>query len=97
MPDLASRGRAWSAWRLAAIQEPGPLHAFYLRLARRRGPGIAIIAVARKLAVLAWHLLNDDVDFHPSVHGRLWPAEPHLRMFFQRRCLVRVILTLIVE
>jgi hypothetical protein len=26
-------------------------------------PGIAIIAVARKLAVLAWHLLTDEVDY----------------------------------
>jgi transposase len=47
----------------AAIRVPGPLHAFYARVARRRGPGIAIIAVARKLAVLAWHLLSDEADY----------------------------------
>jgi transposase len=41
---------------------PGPLHAFYARVADRRGPGIALVAVARKLAVLAWHLLTHDTD-----------------------------------
>jgi transposase len=53
----------------AAIRVPGPLHAFYARVARRRGPGIAIIAVARKLAVLAWHLLTDDVDYRWAPTG----------------------------
>jgi transposase len=42
---------------------PGPLHAFYGRVAGRRGHAIAIVAVARKLAVLAWHLLTHDVDY----------------------------------
>ncbi len=40
----------------AAIRVPGHLHAFYQRLRSRRGAQIAIVAVARKLAVLAWHL-----------------------------------------
>jgi hypothetical protein len=42
---------------------PGPLHAFYARVASRRGHATAIVAVARKLAILAWHLLTDDVDY----------------------------------
>ena len=33
------------------------------RIAARRGHAIAIVAVARKLAILAWHLLTDDVDY----------------------------------
>jgi transposase len=48
---------------LGATRVPGPLHAFYGRVAGRRGHAIAIVAVARKLAVLAWHLLTDDVDY----------------------------------
>jgi transposase len=48
---------------LGAIKVPGPLHAFYARVADRRGPGIALVAVARKLAVLAWHLLTHDTDY----------------------------------
>jgi transposase IS116/IS110/IS902 family protein len=48
---------------LGAVRVPGPLHAFHGRVAARRGHAIAIVAVARKLAVLAWHLLSHDVDY----------------------------------
>ena len=40
------------------IRTPGPLRAFYERVRARRGAQIAIVAVARKLAVLFWHLLT---------------------------------------
>ena len=48
---------------LGAARVPGPLHAFYGRVAGWRGHAIAIVAVARKLAVLAWQLLTHDVDY----------------------------------
>jgi transposase len=47
----------------AAVRVPGPLRASYVRLAARRGPSIAAVAIARKLAVLAWHLLTHDADY----------------------------------
>ncbi|MEK6719805.1 MAG: IS110 family transposase [Chloroflexota bacterium] len=51
----------------AAVRVPGPLHAFHARLLRRRhSSGVAVVAVARKLAVLAWHLLSADADFRFS-------------------------------
>jgi transposase len=56
----------------AAVRCPGPLAGFYLRIKRRRGAGVAIVAVARKLAVLVWHLLTKDVDYAwspPSATG----------------------------
>jgi transposase len=46
-----------------AIRTPGPLHAFHGRIATRRGKQIAICATARKLTVLAWHLLTKDEDY----------------------------------
>ena len=46
-----------------AIPTPGPLRAFHARIATRRGKQIAICATARKLAVLAWHLLSNDEDY----------------------------------
>lgn len=42
----------------AAIGSPGPLRAFFRRVERRRGTQVALVAVARKLVVLAWHLLT---------------------------------------
>jgi hypothetical protein len=43
-----------------------PLRAFHLRIKSRRGANVAVVAVARKLAVLAWHLLTRDADFRWS-------------------------------
>ena len=47
----------------AAVRAPGPLRAFYVRIKARRGPAIAAVATARKLAILAWHLLTEDADY----------------------------------
>jgi transposase len=46
----------------SAARSPGPLAGFHARLKTRRGGGIAIVATARKLAVLVWHLLSKDED-----------------------------------
>ena len=41
-----------------AVRTPGPLRAFFGRVKARRGEQKAVVAVARKLVVLAWHLLS---------------------------------------
>lgn len=41
----------------------GPLHAFYQRVKARRGHGKAIVATARKLAVLFWCMLTRGEDY----------------------------------
>jgi transposase len=46
-----------------AVSTPGPMRAFYERVRVRRGHQIAIVAVARKLAVLFWHLLTREQDY----------------------------------
>ena len=50
-----------AAW--AAIKTPGPLRAFYQRVRARRGAQIAIVAVARKIAILCWQLLTKQQDY----------------------------------
>ncbi len=65
---ITKQGRAHARGALAeaawvAVKTPGPLRAFYQRVRARRGPHIAVIAVARKLAVLAWHLLTREEDY----------------------------------
>lgn len=50
-----------AAW--AAAKAPGPLHAFFVRIRARRGHQVAAVAVARKLAVLCWHLLTKGEDY----------------------------------
>ncbi len=46
-----------------AVLQPGPLHAFYERTKARRGHGKAIVATARKLAILFWCMLNRSEDY----------------------------------
>ena len=50
-----------AAW--AAAKAPGPLHAFFVRIRAKRGHQIAAVAVARKLAVLCWHVLTKERDY----------------------------------
>lgn len=50
-----------AAW--AAAKTPGPLRAFFIRIRARRGHQIAAVAVARKLAVLCWHMLTKQQDY----------------------------------
>jgi hypothetical protein len=59
---------AWSASRAG-----GPLRAFFQRIKARRGSQIAVVATARKLTVLAWHLVTKDQDYafaRPSLVSR---------------------------
>jgi transposase len=50
-----------AAWAAAAAA--GPLHAFFVRIKTRRGQQIAVVATARKIAVLVWHLLTKGEDY----------------------------------
>lgn len=65
---IAKAGRAHvrgvlveAAW--SAVRAPGPLRAFYRRVAARRGYQKAIVATARKMTILAWHLAVNDEDY----------------------------------
>ena len=50
----------------ATIRAPGPLAGFHARVKARRGGGVATVAVARKLAVIAWHLLTKDEGYRDA-------------------------------
>jgi transposase len=66
-----------AAW--VAVRSPGPLRAFGERIRARRGGQVAAVAVARKIATLAWHLLAKGEDYafaRPSLHrAKLRDAE----------------------
>lgn len=50
-----------AAW--AAARSPGPLRAFFQRIAAKRGKHIAAVATARKLAMIIWHMLTKETDY----------------------------------
>jgi transposase len=42
---------------------PGPLGAFFRRVAKRRGYNVAVVATARKLVVIAWQMLKSNEPY----------------------------------
>jgi transposase len=65
---ISKRGCAAARWALVeaawiVVLQPGPLHGFYDRTRARRGHGKAIVATARKLAILFWHMLTRGEDY----------------------------------
>jgi transposase len=50
-----------AAWQ--TVRSPGPMRPFYERVRARRGTHVAAVAVARKLAVLIWHMLTKEEDY----------------------------------
>ena len=65
---ISKRGSASARWALveaawSTVLQPGPLHAFYERTKARRGHGKAIVATARKLAILFWCMLTRGEDY----------------------------------
>ena len=45
------------------VHQPGPMRAFYERIRARRGHQVAVVAVARKLAVLFWCMLTREEQY----------------------------------
>jgi transposase len=65
---ISKRGSPSARWALVeaawtAVNQPGPLHAFYERTRVRRGHGKAIVATARKLSILFWCMLTRGEDY----------------------------------
>jgi len=60
---ISKQGRCQARWLLVeaahcAVRCPGPLRGFFLRIQRRKGTNVAVVAAARKLAVIIWHMLT---------------------------------------
>jgi transposase len=59
---ISKRGRCMARWLLVeaahcAVRSAGPLRGYFLRLKARKGTNVAIVAAARKLTVVVWHML----------------------------------------
>ena len=75
---ISKQGSPQARWALveaarSVAQQPGPLHAFYERIRARKGHNKAVVAVARKLAVLFYCMLTREQDYahqQPSLTAR---------------------------
>jgi len=60
---ITKRGNGKARWLLIQAAQhlskhPGPLGVFFRRLLHRKNRNVAVVATARKLAVIAWHMLT---------------------------------------
>jgi transposase len=60
---ITKRGNVQARWMLvqaaqSVARHPGPLGAFFRRLKRKKNHNVAVVAVARKLVTIAWHMLT---------------------------------------
>ena len=61
---ITKQGASHARWMLVqAAQQvgrhPGPLGVFFRRLAKRKNRNVAVVAAARKLVTIAWHMLKN--------------------------------------
>jgi transposase len=66
--SITKRGNGHARWMLVqaaqhVAKHPGPLGVFFRRLAKKKNRNVAVVATARKLVVLAWHLLTKNEPY----------------------------------
>lgn len=69
---ITNQGASHVRWLLVQATQhldrhPGPFGAFVRKLQRRKNRNIAIVAAARKLAILAWHVLHTGEPYRYAV------------------------------
>jgi transposase len=65
---ITKQGARHARWLLVqaaqhAALHPGPIGAFFRRIARKKNRNVAVVAVAHKLVVLAWHMLKNNEPY----------------------------------
>lgn len=78
---LTKQGSTWLRWVLVEAAQryakaPGRLGTFYRRLARKKGPNTAKVAVARKLLVAVFHCLRHGIAFQEHPPKRVMSGKP---------------------
>ena len=65
---ITKQGASHARWLLvqaaqSAALHPGPIGAFFRRIAKKKNRNVAIVAVAHKLVILAWHMLKNNEPY----------------------------------
>jgi transposase len=87
---ITKQGRAEARWLLVEAAEhlrkaPGPVRALYQRISRQRGHNVAVVAVARKLAELVFHLLTKQREYLYQVPKRTLDKRSNWRLMARRK------------
>ena len=65
---ITKQGSSHGRWMLIQAAQhvalhPGPLGVFFRRLARKKNRNVAVVATARKLVTIAWHMLKNNEPY----------------------------------
>jgi transposase len=65
---ITKQGNSQARWMLVQAAQhvgrhPGPLGHFFRRLAKKKNRNVAVVATARKLVVIAWHMLTKNEPY----------------------------------
>lgn len=65
---ITKQGRGHVRWVMVQAAQhlgkhPGPLGVFFRRLAKKKNRNVAVVAAARKLVVIAWHMLKNNEPY----------------------------------
>lgn len=66
--SITKHGNGHARWMLIQAAQhvrnhPGPLGVFFRRLAKKKNHNVAVVATARKLVVIAWHMLTKNEPY----------------------------------
>jgi len=69
---ITKRGNSQARWMLIEAAQhlgkhPGPLGHFFRRLAKKKNRNVAVVAAARKLAVIGWHILTTGEPYRYAI------------------------------
>jgi len=69
---ITKRGNSQARWMLIEAAQhldthPGPLGHFFRRLAKKKNRNVAVVAAARKLAVIGWHMLTTNEPYRYAI------------------------------
>jgi len=69
---ITKRGNSQARWMLVEAAQhldkhPGPLGHFFRKLAKRKNRNVAVVAAARKLAVIAWQMLVTNEPYRYAI------------------------------
>jgi transposase len=82
---ITKQGNAHARWLLVQAAQhlgpyPGPLGQTFRKIARRKNRNVAVVACARKLAVLVWHVLRSGEPFRYAPPKSLQAKYARLRV-----------------
>jgi len=69
---ITKHGKGHTRWMLVQAAQhvsahPGPLGVFFRRLAKKKNRNIAVVATARKLVTIAWHMLKNNEPYRYAI------------------------------